>query len=108
MTFSEDNLAGCARISLKVLITTNFQLGCFGTSLDEDSKLESIDKNKIIGETYPSSNQNERIWETDTSRNLTARMEEKNIENKQMSLHKHEGEMEIYGLSLSFLFLINQ
>lgn len=145
MTFNEENLAGCARISLKLSIffTKQIPLGCFGTSLDEDSKIESIDENKIIGktdqnernrqtyissnkndkiseiytlrnqnernrETYTSSNTNEIIWETDTSSNLIARTEEKNIGNKQGSLHKNEGKMELNGLSLTLLLLINQ
>lgn len=145
MTFNEENLAGCARISLKLSIffTKQIPLGCFGTSLDEDSKIESIDENKIIGktdqnernrqtyissnkndkiseiytlrnqnernrETYTSSNKNEIIWETDTSSNLIARTEEKNIGNKQGSLHKNEGKMELNGLSLMLLLLINQ
>lgn len=140
MTFNEENLAGCARISLKIKIvfSKEIPLGCFGTSLDEDSKIESIDENKIIGktdqnernrQTYTSStkndkiseiytlrNQNERnretytsiIWETDTSSNLIAITEEKNIGNKQGSLHKNEGKMELNGLSLMLLLLINQ
>lgn len=119
MTFNEKNLAGCARISLKLSIffTKQIPLGCFGTSLDEDSKIESIDENKIIGktdqnernrQTYTSSNKNEIIWETDTSSNLIARTEEKNIGNKQGSLHKNEGKMKLNGLSLMLLLLINQ
>lgn len=140
MTFNEKNLAGCARISLKIKIvfSKEIPLGCFGTSLDEDSKIESIDENKIIGktdqnernrQTYISSNKNDKIseiytlrnqnernretytsiiWETDTSSNLIARTEEKNIGNKQGSLHKNEGKMELNGLSLMLLLLINQ
>lgn len=90
MTFSEENLAGCARISLTVSkLTKKTQLGCFGTSLNEDSNIDSIDEN-------------ERNRETDISSNQNARMGGGNNGNK------HGREMEIYGLSLMFLFLINQ
>lgn len=67
MTFNEKNLAGCARISLKLskFYSKQIQLGCFGTSLDGDSKIESVDENKIIGKT----DQNERNRQTSTSRN---------------------------------------
>lgn len=90
MTFSEENLAGCARIFLKVLkFTTETQLGCFGTSLNEDSNIDSIDENERNRETDISSNQNARMGGGDNG-------------------NKHGREMEIYGLSLMFLFLINQ
>lgn len=103
MTFSEENLAGCARIFLKVLkFTTETQLGCFGTSLNEDSNIDSIDENKRNRETDISSNQNERTGDTDTSSNQNARMEGKTME---ISM---EEKWKIYGLSLMFLFLINQ
>lgn len=52
MTFSEENLPECARIFLKIVvacITQNFDLECFRTSLNEDSKIESIYDNKRIG-----------------------------------------------------------
>lgn len=102
MTFSKENLAGCARISLELVFTTQkVQLGCFGTSLDKDSKIDSIDENERNRETDTSSNQNERTGETDTSSNQNARVEGKNNGNK------HGREMKIYGLSLMFLFLIN-
>lgn len=65
-------------------------------------------QNERNRETYTSSNKNEIIWETDTSSNLIARTEEKNIGNKQGSLHKNEGKMELNGLSLMLLLLINQ
>lgn len=62
MTFSEENLAGCARISLTVSkLTKKTQLGCFGTSLNEDSNIDSIDENERNRETDISSNQNARM-----------------------------------------------
>lgn len=74
MTFNEKNLAGCARISLKIKIvfSKEIPLGCFGTSLDEDSKIESIDENKIIGKT----DQNERNRQTYTSSNKNDKISE--------------------------------
>lgn len=118
MTFYEKNLAGCARISLKLskFYSKQIQLGCFGTSLDGDSKIESVDENKIIGktdqnernrQTYISRNKNDNISEIYTLRNQNERNRE-NIGNKQGSLHKNEGKIEITGFLLMLLLLINQ
>lgn len=118
MTFNEKNLEGCARISLNLhkIYSKQIPLGCFGTSLVEDSNIERIDENKVIGktdqnernrQTYISRIQTEKIGETYTLRNQNERNRE-NIGNKQGSLHKNEGKIEITGFLLMLLLLINQ
>lgn len=51
MIFNEENFVGCVCIFLKIKIVFSKEIlfGCFGIFLDEDSKIESIDENKIIG-----------------------------------------------------------
>lgn len=99
MTFNEKNLAGCARISMNFhkIYSKQIPLGCFETSLDEESNIETIDENKIIGktdqnesnrQTYISRIQTEKIGETYTLRNQNERNRE-NIGNKQGSLQKN-------------------
>lgn len=44
-----------------IKINKKTQLGCFGTSLNEDSNIDSIDENERNRETDISSNQNARM-----------------------------------------------